>query len=194
MQRVGEQIEPAGRQQAPGRLALLQRFVNTRLHGFDIDRLGTAAKARTWLGANSLLTPGTPLDEADAARLRRLREAIRALTLANNDHDLDPSAIAELTRAARTATIRIRFDDTAATSLQPARNGADAAAAALLVILHEAQLTGAWHRLKACQQCTYVFYDRSKNRSATWCSMSICGNRTKNRAYRRRRSRIASPP
>ena len=31
-----------------------------------------------------------------------------------------------------------------------------------------------------------AFFDRSKNRSATWCSMSICGNRTKNRAYYRR--------
>jgi predicted RNA-binding Zn ribbon-like protein len=41
--------------------------------------------------------------------------------------------------------------------------------------------------MKACRQCEYAFYDRSKNRSATWCAMSICGNRTKNRAYYRRR-------
>jgi predicted RNA-binding Zn ribbon-like protein len=42
--------------------------------------------------------------------------------------------------------------------------------------------------LKGCRQCGYAFFDRSKNRSAAWCAMSICGNRTKNRAYRRRRS------
>jgi predicted RNA-binding Zn ribbon-like protein len=69
----------------------------------------------------------------------------------------------------------------------PASRGADAAVATLLVIVHEAQLTGAWPRLKACRECTYAFFDRSKNRSAAWCSMSICGNRTKNRAYRQRR-------
>ena len=53
--------------------------------------------------------------------------------------------------------------------------------------LHEAQVTGAWPRLKGCRACGYAFFDRSKNRSAAWCAMSICGNRTKNRAYYRRR-------
>jgi predicted RNA-binding Zn ribbon-like protein len=192
-QRVGEQIEPAGRQKAPGRLALVQRFVNTRLHGFDIDRLDTAANARAWLQANGLLGPGAPLQEADAARLRELREALRALTQANNHRQLDPSTMSTLTRAARTATVRVHLDDAAATSLVAARSGVDAVAATLLVIVHQAQLTGQWPRLKACRQCTYVFFDRSKNRSATWCSMSICGNRTKNRAYRRRRSRSVGP-
>jgi predicted RNA-binding Zn ribbon-like protein len=53
--------------------------------------------------------------------------------------------------------------------------------------VHDAQLTGDWLRLKACRQCQYAFYDRSRNRSAAWCSMSICGNRSKNRAYYYRR-------
>ena len=43
-----------------------------------------------------------------------------------------------------------------------------------------------WERLKACPQCGWSFYDYSRNRSATWCSMSLCGNRLKTRAYRRR--------
>lgn len=193
--RVGEQIEPAGRQRAPGRLALVQRFVNTRLHDFGIDRLGTAAKAETWLRTHGLLTRGASLDEADAARLRRVREALRALAVANREGDLDPAAAAELTREGRTATIRVHLGDAAVTSLVPAKRGVDAAVATLLVIVHEAQLTGAWPRLKACRHCTYAFFDRSKNRSAAWCSMSICGNRTKNRAYRQRRrpARPTSP-
>jgi predicted RNA-binding Zn ribbon-like protein len=193
--RVGEQIEPAGRLKAPGRLALVQRFVNTRLHDFGIDRLGTAAKAETWLRTHGLLAPGASLDEADAARLRRVREALRALAVANREGDLDPSVAAELTREGRTATVRLHLGDDAATSLVPANRGVDAAVATLLVTVHEAQLTGAWPRLKACRHCTYAFFDRSKNRSAAWCSMSICGNRTKNRAYRRRRrpSRPATP-
>ena len=69
----------------------------------------------------------------------------------------------------------------------PSRAGADGAVATLLGILHEAQLSGEWSRMKACRQCEYAFFDRSKNRSAAWCDMSICGNRTKNRAYYRRR-------
>jgi predicted RNA-binding Zn ribbon-like protein len=185
--RVGEQIEPAGRKKAPGRLALVQRFVNTQLHDFGIDRLGTAAKADVWLRAHGLLAPGASLDEADVARLHRVREALRALAVANRDGELDPSAPDELRRVGRTATIRVHLGDDAATSLVPANRGVDGAVATLLVIVHEAQLTGAWLRLKACRHCTYAFFDRSKNRSAAWCSMTICGNRTKNRTYRRRR-------
>jgi predicted RNA-binding Zn ribbon-like protein len=47
---------------------------------------------------------------------------------------------------------------------------------------------GSWSRLKCCRNhdCRWSFYDYSKNRSATWCSMQICGNRTKTRAYRQR--------
>ena len=190
--RVGEQIEPAGRQKAPGRLALVQRFVNTRLHGLDIDRLDTAAKAHIWLRANRLLPRGARFDDADAARLRSLREALRALAVANRGAGLDQSPHAELNRMARTATLRIHFDE-AATSLVPASRGIDAAIATLLGIVHEAQLTGEWSRLKPCRECTYAFFDRSKNRSAAWCSMSICGNRAKNRAYRQRRSKKTPP-
>ena len=32
--------------------------------------------------------------------------------------------------------------------------------------------------------CRWAFLDTSKNRSRAWCSMSVCGNRTKTRAYR----------
>jgi predicted RNA-binding Zn ribbon-like protein len=48
-------------------------------------------------------------------------------------------------------------------------------------------LDGTWVRLKACRNCHWSFYDYSPNRSATWCSMQLCGNRTKTRAYRSRR-------
>ena len=51
-----------------------------------------------------------------------------------------------------------------------------------------AMLDGTWPRLKVCRNCDWSFYDYSKNRSASWCSMQICGNRLKTRAYRRRRA------
>ena len=50
-----------------------------------------------------------------------------------------------------------------------------------------AMLDGSWGRLKACRNCKWSFFDYSPNRSATWCSMQLCGNRTKTRAYRSRR-------
>ena len=187
--RIGEQLEPGGRPKAPGRLELLQRFVNTHNHDFpeEWDRLGTAAKSTTWLRGKGLLAAGGRVSAAEAARLRELREALRALIVAGHDGLLDPAAIATIAAAAHDGALTVAVDPEGRTSLAPGARGAAGAAAALLGILHEAQLTGDWERIKGCRQCEYAFYDRSKNRSAAWCAMSICGNRTKNRTYYRRR-------
>jgi predicted RNA-binding Zn ribbon-like protein len=187
--RIGEQIEPGGRPKAPGRLALLQRFINTHNHDFPLewDRIGTAGKARAWLEEKRLITPGERITEADAARLRELREALRALVVANQRGLPDAGALEVIRGAAGAARLGVAIDDGGRTTLEPAGGGAVGAVATLLGILHEAQLSGDWDRVKGCRQCEYAFYDRSKNRSAAWCAMSICGNRTKNRAYYRRR-------
>jgi predicted RNA-binding Zn ribbon-like protein len=121
------------------------------------------------------------------ARLRELREAIRALASANHGGQPEAAATDVLRRVSDNAQLGVTIDDTGRAALEPTRRGVDGAVATLLGILHEAQLTGQWSRLKACRQCGYAFFDRSKNRSAAWCAMSICGNRTKNRAYYRRR-------
>jgi predicted RNA-binding Zn ribbon-like protein len=187
--RVGEQIEPGGRPKAPGRLELLQRFINSYNHDFprEWDRLGTKEQAQGWLQQKGLVGPDVRISAADAARLRELREAIRALTIANQAGRPDAASAGIVRRASRTARLRVAIDDAGRTVLQADRAGVDGAVATLLGILHEAQLTGQWRRLKGCRQCGYAFFDRSKNRSAAWCAMSVCGNRTKNRAYRRRR-------
>ena len=187
--RVGEQIEPGGRPKAPGRLELLQRFVNSYNHDFPRgwDRIGSPEKARAWLLEKRLVAPGDRVSEADAARLRELREAIRALAIANHGGRHDAEATGVLRKAFRAAELSVAIDDAGQTALVPTRGGVDGAVATLLAILHEAQLTGHWSRLKGCRKCGYAFFDRSKNRSAAWCAMSICGNRTKNRAYYRRR-------
>jgi predicted RNA-binding Zn ribbon-like protein len=187
--RIGEQVEPGGRPKAPGRLELLQRFVNTHNHDFpaDWDRIGSGAKAQAWLREKRLVAAGDRVSDADAARLRALREALRALVVAHHGGEPGAAAIATLRTAAGAGRLGVALDDAGRTALVPARGGADGAVAALLGIVHEAQLTGHWPRLKGCRQCGYAFYDRSKNRSAAWCAMAICGNRTKNRAYYRRR-------
>jgi predicted RNA-binding Zn ribbon-like protein len=187
--RIGEELEPGGRQKAPGRLDLLQRFVNTHNHDFpaDWDRIGTGAKAQAWLRRKRLVEAGERVSDAGAAHLRELREAIRALVIANHASEPDTAASHIIGALARTAGLRVGVDETGRTALEPQRGGVDGAVATLLAILHEAQLSGEWARMKACRQCEYVFFDRSKNRSAAWCAMSICGNRTKNRAYYRRR-------
>jgi predicted RNA-binding Zn ribbon-like protein len=60
----------------------------------------------------------------------------------------------------------------------------------LLVIIRDALHDGTWERLKACHnsECRWAFYDRSHARRGTWCDMSVCGNRVKNRNLRSRRA------
>ena len=183
---IGESLEPGGREKAPGRLALLQRFINTHNHDFppDWDRIGTATKARAWLREKELIASAAALSDEDARRLRELREALRALLVARQHGEPEPEAVA-VVRAAG-GVLRVTVDGEGRTSLEPARPGVEGVKATMLAIVHEAQVSGDWSRMKGCRQCEYAFYDRSKNRSATWCAMSICGNRTKNRAYYRR--------
>ena len=145
----------------------------------------TAAKAQAWLRQKRLVGADDSVSAAEAARLRALREALRALVV--HGAELDATSAEVIREAARSARLGVLLDRTGRTALEPAGRGVDGAVATLLGILHEAQVTGHWARMKACRQCEYAFYDRSKNRSATWCAMSICGNRTKNRAYYRRR-------
>ncbi len=76
----------------------------------------------------------------------------------------------------------------------PVAGGFDGALGAIVAAIHAGVADGTWPRLKACERdvCRWAFYDQSKNRSGHWCSMSVCGQREKNRrAYRRRVARAA---
>jgi hypothetical protein len=69
----------------------------------------------------------------------------------------------------------------------PTLGGTDALGAVLAAAVHLVN-TGHWDRIKICpaEDCLWAFYDRSRNRSRTWCSMRVCGNREKARSWRER--------
>jgi predicted RNA-binding Zn ribbon-like protein len=118
---------------------------------------------------------------ADVARVQRVREELRKLVIANNHGgDVDYSVLDE---EAERATLRVSFDPP---ELVPAARGIDGALAHVFGVVHEAMRDGTWKRLKGCKNCHWAFYDESKNRSATWCSMELCGNRLKTKRYRSR--------
>src|SRR5919109_1498759 len=116
--RVGEQIEPGGRPKAPGRLELLQRFINTYNHDFppEWDRIGSADKAEAWLREKRLLAPGDRISEADAARLRELRESIRALVIANQEGKPAGAATEVIRKASRSGPLGIAIDEAGRTA------------------------------------------------------------------------------
>ena len=115
-------------------------------------------------------------------RARSLRVALRALVRANNGVPLDEEAVATVNAAARRVSLQV--DPTGVVTVAADGDALDRVVAIAL----GAMIDGSWERLKACRNCRWTFYDKSPNRSGTWCSMQLCGNRKKTRAYRKRRS------
>jgi hypothetical protein len=63
----------------------------------------------------------------------------------------------------------------------------------VLGIVLNAVAGGKWHRLKACPDCRWVFYDSTRNASKRWCLMTAggpegrsCGSIAKVRRFRER--------
>ena len=195
MDLVQGRAQSGGREPAEGDLRLVQDFVNTldREHGVELlDRPDGLA---LWLDHRDYAHDG--LGDADVARALELREALRAVLLANNGGPDPDGAYEVLAAFARDAGLTPEFDTA---RLQPSAAGLDAAFGEILAVAFAAMLDGRWARLKACPRdaCGWVFHDRSPANRGTWCSMRICGNRVKANAYYRRRAvapaRREAPP
>jgi predicted RNA-binding Zn ribbon-like protein len=190
-----ERHEPGDRTPAPGALRLVQRFVNTNDLESGPDLLPDASALGAWLREAGLLGASAPVDAGDHRRAIELREAIRDLAAAHAGLPHDERAADVINAAAVRACLRPVLDDPLANRLEPAATGVDGALGRIVAVIHQSIADGTWARLKACERdvCRWAFYDRSKNQSGHWCSMSVCGAREKNRrAYRRRRARGAA--
>jgi predicted RNA-binding Zn ribbon-like protein len=177
------------RQQAPGELERVRAFVNT-LDGDD-DQLTGPEQLRRWLVEHELAGPNLAVGPADPQRALALREALRGVMLAHTEGTPAPrDACLALDQAAARARMSLRFDENGGARIEPAAAGVEGALGRLLAIVHAAIAQGTWRRLKACREhtCEWAFYDHTKNRSGTWCTMEVCGNRAKARSYRERRA------
>ena len=181
--------QPAGRPPAPGRLGFVQAFLNTfwdlEAHGAEVWSSPEAYGA--WLRARGF---SGPVDRVDLDGAILVREALRSMALANHDDVVAVEAEGVCDRMALEVAPRAgvvpRFG-AAGDRLEVAGDGPDAALALVLGIVFAARADGSWRRMKACphEHCGWVFYDRSRNRSSQWCSMRLCGNRTKAARHRR---------
>jgi len=177
-----EAFQPGGRAAAPAPLDLVQDFVNTEIPDWNRDDISTPAELRDWLRARRL-SSGDEVDAELYVAARALRAALRELALANT---LGEPPSADRRRALDAALGAFPV------VLQTADDGPTVRAeglSAIVAAVATGRADGTWERLKACRQetCRWLFYDGSRNRSSSWCSMQICGSREKQRAYRRRR-------
>jgi len=172
---------------APMPLLRVQGFLNTLdvEDGTDVLVLPTAA--RDWLVDAGLLRAGAAEPTASDLELARgVRESIRAvLEGAAGDDGVEPLRLLAVGHRAR-----LTVSEDGSVGLQNAHDEqVGDALFELMLIIHGAQQDGTWERLKVCANpdCRWAFYDRSRNQQGNWCSMSVCGNRLKNRELRARR-------
>ncbi|MCP2237793.1 CGNR zinc finger domain-containing protein [Prauserella halophila] len=190
-------------------VSLVLDFLNTVDVESDTDVLHSTAEWHAWAHARDL-TPGS-LDEAARAR-RVLRDAAGAppdessatdpenTTLSENTAPSESTAPSERTApsenpppsetpapSARDLPIPVDVAFRLSPSADP-QLVADDAVSAVFTAAMRLTVLGDWRRIKICPagDCLWAFYDESRNRSRTWCSMQVCGNRVKARTFRRR--------
>lgn len=173
---------------APGRLEDVRAFVNTLDQARGPEALRQPADARDWLADHGFGPRGLRVGAGGLERTVALREALRALLLANAGEALDAGAVTTVNEAAERAGLAPRLAEDGSPRLEGSATGLDAAHGAVLTVAFDAMAAGTWPRLRACPACGWAFYDVSRNRSSRWCDMRICGNRSKAQALRDRRS------
>jgi len=148
---------------APPDADLLVAFLNTVDLETGRDELVDPAAWARWALAHDLPAAG------GHATALALRDALRRSAAGDAPVDL-------------TVPVDAGIIDGAPAATAADASGAIALAAVRLVV------AGEWPRLKLCASptCRWAFHDASRNRSRTWCSMDVCGNRAKARTFRSR--------
>lgn len=149
------------------------------------DLIATPGALSAWLSHAGLVVEGQvqPLDGLRAL----LRTAVAPL---RQGQPIPQDVLRTVNATLDGLRLRLRLETSAegprlVETLDLADIGASGAIArdfAHFVCEHEPQ------RLKHCDNpaCSMVFYDRGKNNTRRWCTMSICGNRDKVARYRAR--------
>jgi len=172
---------------APGGVALVQDFLNTKAIEDHPDLLAEPVLAQSWLTTAVQAWSTSRGDDvhppalapADVTKLRALRATIAGLI--TGDVSGSPGI--------RSVPASFALSDSCEVRLEPAGSGWRWLASALWGEILLSQQTGTWRRLKQCHNpdCRSTFYDRSKNNSAVWHNVKVCGNAANLRASRARR-------
>ncbi|MFB7026765.1 MULTISPECIES: CGNR zinc finger domain-containing protein [unclassified Streptomyces] len=171
---------------------LIEAFTNTVDLESGDDDVATPAELAQWLAGRGLAPSPPRLTEAEHGDFLALRAGIREAL--DTDDPVAPAHLALADAVLADVPLLVAFAAPGA-PLVPAPGGPPArtALARIAAAWAEIVLSGHVHRLKRCAEhtCGWVFWDASKNHSRRWCSMRVCGNRTKSRRYATRRRDLA---
>lgn len=170
----------------PPAAALVEAFANTVDLDLGTDDLAAPDRLSAFLASRGLLDDGTPVTPGEHDRAQRLRAGIREVLGANVGDTPDPGAVAAADEVLRGLPVHVAVGgDRPVLSPAPGLPPVEGALARIALAWSALVTTGDAARLKRCAEhtCGWVFWDVSKNRSRRWCSMRVCGNRNKARAY-----------
>lgn len=154
------------------------------------DRFAVIEQLQAFPAAASILSqergqhgPLAPVANAGRPRFLELREAVDAHFRHRIREGTDDNTLlaALLARMAETFAAHSASADLCPIDLATARSALG------LVGTSESD------RMKICPNCEWLFLDRSKNRSRTWCDMAVCGNRAKARLHYHRKLKGETP-
>jgi predicted RNA-binding Zn ribbon-like protein len=177
----------------PGELGLPLAFANTLDVEEARDELGNAESLRIWLLGHHLIDGDARVSRRDLGLAIELRDALRRTLMAHSGMPLVSEELEIVNEVLARIPLDVQIDASGAPRVAPRGEGVAAALGRVVCDVARARTLGTWDRLKLCpaEDCLWAFFDSSKNRSRRWCSMNVCGNRTKTRSYRRRRAASA---
>ena len=188
-------IDRVGDKPAPGQLRTVQSFLNTANPKTRREDFTNPDALKAWMTENALLSSKAKVTDADVRQAIAVRDALYRLLESRQTGVADPDAIETLNRSTRSAQMSVSFGAEGRARIDALAPAVDGALGKLLAVVVDAMADGTWDRLKVCRSddCSWAFYDRSKNRSGAWCDITDCGNVAKARAYRARHSHHISP-
>ncbi|YCK39870.1 CGNR zinc finger domain-containing protein [Actinomadura sp. ATCC 39365] len=165
---------------------LIEAFLNTVDLENGQDDVATPAELAGWLAARQIADDALRLTAEQHRAFLDLRAGFREAL--DPGHPVSPDHVAPA--EAILAEIPLLAGLGQPLVPVPGRGAVETAMAHLAIAWVTLVLTGQIHRLKRCAEhtCRGAFWDSSKNHSRRWCSMRLCGNRTKSRRYAARRS------
>jgi predicted RNA-binding Zn ribbon-like protein len=186
-----QSIRPARFHLLGGRPSLDLPATRVPSHAGAVDRLRSPEDLERWFAAAGLVSVPVAADAADLQSARELRRVLYRLYRATAARrPADPADVATVNGwAARPAPApRLGLD---AEGMPVAAVDAPTAASLLALVARDAvEVLGGplRDRVRRCdgEGCTLMFIDTSRGGRRRWCSMNLCGARSKMAAYRRR--------
>ncbi|GAB3680599.1 CGNR zinc finger domain-containing protein [Saccharopolyspora tripterygii] len=161
---------------------LVISFANTLDVEDGTDALSQPSHLARWLVTTGLTARTPRVTGADHDRCLRLRSGVRELL---GTEEQRSHVLADATPVLRELPLLVSLTPGSVLHPDPELPATSRALATIAAALASTLLTGEIARVKRCpaEDCGWVFWDSTKNRSRRWCSMRVCGNRSKARTF-----------